>query len=146
MNLIDAKKELQQLENEETYWLNEKENIKSLVMPKGINITPDKVNGGKREDRMLKYAELLDDKKIDETLDYIWKRKRNIMNYIEVELKIIGEYSNLEQKIYELRYDEDFIKEHNGKKRPFREIGKVVGFSASQCCRILQKMLSRRSV
>lgn len=146
MNLIDAKKELQQLENEETYWLNEKENIKSLVMPKGINITPDKVNGGKREDRMLKYAELLDDKKIDETLDYIYKRKRNIMNYIEVELKIIGEYSNLEQKIYELRYDQEYMKLHKGKKRPFRQIGNIVGYSDMQCIRILQKMLSKRNV
>lgn len=146
MNLIDAKKELQQLENEEIYWLNEKENIKSLVMPKGIEITPDKVNGGKREDRMLKYAELLDDKKIDETLDYIWKRKRNIMNYIEAELKIIGEYSNLEQKIYELRYDQDYMKENKGKKRPFRQIGSIVGYSDMQCIRILQKMLSRRNV
>lgn len=146
MNLIDAKKELQQLENEETYWLNEKENIKSLVMPKGINITPDKVNGGKREDKMLKYTELLDDKKIDETLDYIWKRKRNIMNYIEVELKIIGEYSNLEQKIYELRYDQEYMKSHKGKKRPFRQIGSIVGYSDMQCIRILQKMLSKRNV
>lgn len=146
MNLIEAKKELQQLENEEIYWLNEKENIKSLVMPKGIEITPDKVNGGKREDRMLKYAELLDDKKIDETLDYIWKRKRNIMNYIEAELKIIGEYSNLEQKIYELRYDQEYMKENKGKKRPFRHIGNIVGYSGMQCNRILQKMLNKRDV
>ena len=146
MNLIEAKKELQQLENEEIYWLNEKENIKSLVMPKGIEITPDKVNGGKREDRMLKYAELLDDKKIDETLDYIWKRKRNIMNYIEAELKIIGEYSNLEQKIYELRYDQEYMKENKGKKRPFRQIGNIVGYSGMQCNRILQKMLNKRDV
>ena len=146
MNLIDAKKELQQLENEETYWLNEKESIKSLVMPKGIDITPDKVNGGKREDRMLKYIELLDDKQIDETLDYIWKRKRNIMNYIETELKIIGEYNNLEQKIYELRYDKDYMQDNKGKKRPFRQIGVIVGYSGMQCNRILQKMLNRRDV
>lgn len=146
MNLIDAKMELQQLENEEQYWLNEKENLKSLVLPKSIEITPDKVNGGKREDRMLKYAELLDDKKIDETLEYIFRRKRNIMNYIEEELKIIGEYSLLERKIYDLRYDQDFIKEHKGKKRPFRQIGKIVGYSDMQCIRILQKMLSRRNV
>lgn len=146
MNLIDAKKELQQLENEENYWLNEKENIKSLVMPKGIQITPDKISGGKREDRMLKYAEILDDKKIDETLDYIWKRKRNIMNYIENELKIIGEYSNLEKKIYDLRYDQEFMKLNKGKKRPFRQIGSIVGYSDMQCIRILQKMLSRRNV
>lgn len=146
MNIIDAKKEYQQLENEENYWLNEKENIKSMVLPKGIAITPDKVTGGKREDRMLKYVELLDDKKIDETLDYIYKRKRNIWNYIETELKILGEYGNIEQKIYELRYDKDYLMDHRGRKRPFREIGVIVGFSPSQCCRILQKMLKRRNV
>lgn len=146
MNLIDAKKQLQELENEEIFWLNEKELIKSIVLPRSMELSSDKVSGGKRIDKNLKYVELLDDKKIDETLDYIYKRKRNIMNYIEEELKIIGTYGLLEQKIYDLRYDEDFIKEHNGKKRPFREIGEVVGFSASQCCRILQKMLSRRSV
>ena len=146
MNLIDAKKELQQLENEETYWLNEKENLKSLVMPKGIDITPDKVSGGKREDRMLKYAELLDDKKIDETLEYICRRKRNVMNYIEEELKIVGEYSNLERKIYDLRYNKEYMQEHKGKKMPFQQISNITGYSASQCCRILQKMLARRNV
>ena len=146
MNLIDAKKELQQLENEENYWLNEKENLKSLVMPKGMEITPDKVSGGKREDRMLKYAELLDDKKIDETLDYIFRRKRSLMDYIENELKIVGEYSNLEKRIYDLRYDLDYIQQNKGKKRPFRQIGALVGYSDMQCIRILQKMLSRRNV
>ena len=146
MNLIDAKMELQQLENEEQYWLNEKENLKSLVLPKSIEITPDKVNGGKREDRMLKYAELLDDKKIDETLEYIFRRKRNIMNYIEEELKIVGEYSNLERKIYDLRYNKEYIQEHKGKKMPFQQISNITGYSASQCCRILQKMLARRNV
>lgn len=146
MNLIDAKRELQQLENEENYWLNEKESIKSLVLPKGIQITADKVQGGKREDSMLKYAELLDDKKIDETLDYIYKRKRNIMDYIENELKIIGEYDNLQRRIYELRYDQLYMKDNKGKKRPFRQIGIIVGYSGMQCNRILQKMLNRRDV
>lgn len=146
MNLIDAKKELQQLENEEIYWLNEKENLKSLVLPRGIQITPDKVAGGKREDSMLKYAELLEDKRIDETLEYIYKRKRNVMNYIEAELKIIGEYDKLQQKIYELRYDQEYMKENKGKKRPFNQIGMMVGYSGKQCNRILQKMLNRRDV
>lgn len=146
MNLIDAKRELQQLENEETYWLNKKENLKSLVYPKGVELVPDKVSGGKREDRMLKYAELLDDEKIDETLEYIKKEKRNLMDYIEEELRITKQYGIIEQRIYDLRYDNKYIEENNGKKRPFWLIGNEVGFSASQCCRILQKMLRKRNV
>ena len=100
MNLIEAKKEVKLLENQYNYWLNEKENLKSLVLPKGIQITPDKVNGGKREDRMLTYVELLDDKKIDETLEYITRRKRNLEHFIEEELKILGEYNTLEKMKY----------------------------------------------
>lgn len=145
MNLIEAKKEVKLLENQYNYWLNEKENLKSLVLPKGIQITPDKVNGGKREDRMLTYIELLDDKKIDETLEYITRRKRNLEHFIEEELKILGEYNTLEKKIYDLRYDEVYIKE-NGKERTFYEIGNIVGYSKGQCYKILQKMLNKRNV
>lgn len=145
MNLIEAKKEVKLLENQYNYWLNEKENLKSLVLPKGIQITPDKVNGGKREDRMLTYVELLDDKKIDETLEYITRRKRNLEHFIEEELKILGEYNTLEKKIYDLRYDEEYIKE-NGKERTFYEIGNIVGYSKGQCYKILQKMLNKRNV
>lgn len=145
MNLIEAKTKLKQLENEEDYYLQEKELLKSMVLPKGIEITPDKVNGGKREDRMLKYVEILDDKKLDDTLEYIYRKKRILMNYIENELETIGEYDNLKRRIYELRYDTEYIK-LNGKKRTFKSIGNLVGYSASQCNRILQKMLSKRNV
>lgn len=67
------------------------------------------------------------------------------MNYIETELKIIGEYDNLQKRIYELRYDQEYMKE-NSKKRPFNQIGMIVGYSGKQCNRILQKMLNRRDV
>ena len=145
MNLIDAKRELQQLENEEIYWLNEKELAESITNVKSIQILPDKVSGGIYDDKMLKHMIVLDEKKILETLEYINRRKRNIMNYIEQELKIIGEYSNLEKRIYELRYDKEYIRLNN-KRRSFRQIGELVGYSDMQCIRILQKMLSRRNV
>ncbi len=146
MNIIEAKMLYKQLENEERFWLNEKEDAKSLVIPKGMQLLPDKTSGGKREDRMLKYVEILEDKQIDETLDYIYRKKKKLWNYIEEELKILGEYGKIEQRIYDLRYDSNYIQEHKGKKRPFWQIGNEVGFSASQCCRILQKMLKRRNV
>ena len=145
MNLIDAKRELQQLENEEIYWLNEKELAESITNVKSIQILPDKVSGGIYDDKMLKHMIVLDEKKILETLEYINRRKRNIMNYIEQELNIIGEYSNLEKRIYELRYDKEYIRLNN-KRRSFRQIGELVGYSDMQCIRILQKMLSRRNV
>ena len=146
MDLIEANVKLKKLENEEEYWLNEKELAMSKVLPKGITIEADKIPSTKRVDRNLQYVIELDDKKIDETLDYIHKKKINLMNYIEQELKLIGQYSILEQRIYELRNDPEYMKQNNGKKRPFWEIGVKVGYSKSQCYKILQKMEHKRNV
>ena len=68
MTIREANYELMKLDNEYNYWLNEKERIKSLVVPKSTDIRLEKVDGGKREDRLVKYAELLDEKKIDENV------------------------------------------------------------------------------
>ena len=71
MTLKDANKELEKLENEYNYWLKQKENLLNLVMPKATDIRGEIVDGGKREDRLLKYVELEDEKQINATLDYI---------------------------------------------------------------------------
>lgn len=146
MDLIEANVKLKKLENEEEFWINEKELAMSKVLPKGISIEADKIPSTKRVDKNLEYVIELDDKKIDETLDYIHKKKKNLMNYIEEELKILGQYSVLERRIYELRNDPEYIKNNNGKKMPFEKIGHMVGYSKSQCCRILQKMEQKRNV
>lgn len=145
MDLIEANVKLKKLENEEEYWLNEKELAMSKVLPKGISIEADKIPSTKRVDKNLEYVIELDDKKIDETLDYIHKKKRNLMDYIEKELKIIGQYSILEKRIYELRNDPEYIKTHNNNKMPFNKIGKIVGYSESQCNRIYRKLINRRT-
>ena len=67
------------------------------------------------------------------------------MDYIEKELKIIGQYSILEKRIYELRNDPEYIKTHNNNKMPFNKIGKIVGYSESQCNRIYRKLINRRT-
>ena len=58
MTLREANKELEKLDNDYEYWLREKEQLLSLVMPKAIDPTKEVVQGGKREDRMIKYVEL----------------------------------------------------------------------------------------
>lgn len=146
MDLVEAKMKLQELDNAENYYLNEKEIIQSIVLPKGIQITPDKISGGKRVDKMLKYVEMLDETEIDKILTIINRKKKNLMNYIDNELIRIGEYQPLAKKIYDLRYDKDYKENHNGKLRSFTKIGNITGYSSSQCCRILQRMLSKRNV
>lgn len=135
MSLKEAQEELEKLDNEYKYWLNEKEIAMSIVLPKATDIRGEVVDGGKRTDKMLKYAEILEDKQIDETIEYIFKKQQNLMNYIEEELKIIGKYSLIEKRIYDLRQQ----------KVQWWKIGNIVGLSERQCRRIYKKMTGKRN-
>ena len=136
MTLREAQEQLQKLDNEYRYWLNEKELAKSIVLPKATDIKNEVVDGGKRIDKMLKYVELLESKQIDETLDYIFKKQQNLMTYIEQELKIIGQYNYIEKRIYELREQ----------KVQWWKIANIVGLSDRQCRRIYTRLIKKRNV
>lgn len=136
MTLKEAQAQLKQLDNEYNYWLNEKELALSVVLPKATDIRNEVVDGGKRIDKMLKYVEILDNKQIDATLDYIFKKQQNLMDYIDKELKIIGTYNYIEKRIYELRQD----------KVHWWKIGNIVGLSERQCRRIYKKMIQSRNI
>ena len=137
MTIREANYELMKLDNEYNYWLNEKERIKSLVIPKSTDIRPEKVDGGKREDRLVKYIELLDDKKIDETLDYIDKKRTNLMNWLDQELKIMEQYEPLKRKIIRLREEEHLS---------YEKIGIAVGYSTRHVIRIYKEAIGRRNI
>lgn len=137
MTIREANNELMKLDNEYNYWLNEKERIKSLVVPKSTDIRPEKVDGGKREDRLVKYIELLDDKKIDETLDYIDKKRTNLMNWLDQELKIMEQYEPLKRKIIRLREEEHLS---------YEKIGIAVGYSTRHVIRIYKEAVGRRNI
>ena len=136
MTLKEANKELEKLENEYNYWLKQKENLLNLVMPKATDIRGEVVDGGKREDRLLKYVELEDEKQINATLDYIWKRKNNLMNWIDEELRILGDYEPIERKIIMLRDDE---------RKKWKDIARNIGYCERQCQRIYDKYKKRKT-
>lgn len=137
MTIREANYELMKLDNEYNYWLNEKEQIKSLVVPKSTDIRLEKVDGGKREDKLVKYAELLDEKKIDETLDYIDKKRINLMNWLDQELKIMEQYEPLKRKIIRLREE---------KHLSYEKIGIAVGYSTRHVIRIYKEAIGRRNI
>lgn len=137
MTIKEANYELKRLENEYNYWLNEKEQIKSLVVPKSTDIRLERVDGGKREDKLVKYAELLDDKKIDETLDYIDKKRTNLMNWLDQELKIMEQYEPLKRKIIRLREEEQLS---------YEKIGIAVGYSTRHVIRIYKEAVGKRNI
>lgn len=137
MTIKEANYELKRLDNEYNYWLNEKEQIKSLVVPKSTDIRLERVDGGKREDKLVKYAELLDDKKIDETLDYIDKKRNNLINWLNQELKIMEKYEPLKRRIIKLREE---------KHLSYEKIGIAVGYSTRHVIRIYKEAVGRRNI
>jgi len=137
MTIKEANYELKKLDNEYNYWLNEKEQLKSLVYPKATDIRLEKVDGGKRKDRLIKYTELLDDKKIDETLEYIEKRRNNLMNWLDNELKIMEEYEPLKRRIIRLKEEQNLS---------YEKIGLAVGYSTRHVIRIYKNAIGRRDV
>ncbi len=148
MTLKEANYELKKLENDYNYYLNEKEQLQCLVYPKANDIQLEKVSGGKKEDRLLKYVNLLDLKKIDETLDYIFKKQQNLIKWVENELKIMLEYGKVESAIIELK-ETGFIKDKNtGKYREltWEEIAAKVHWSKSFCRNVYRKYKKIRSI
>lgn len=148
MTLREANEQLERLENDYNYWLNEKEKLLSLVMPKSMDIRPEMVDGGKRIDRLAKYVETMEEKQINETLDYIHAKKENLINWIDNELKILKKYNEVEQLI--IHYKENVLIKDNysGKQREmtWEEIAKEVHYSRDYCRRIYRNYKRLRNV
>ena len=103
MTLKEANNKLEQLNNDYNYWLREKEIAESLVIPKSRDMTSERIEGGKKIDRMLKYTEVMEDKQIDETLEYIHQKKLNLMNWIDKELRRLDKHGETEKVIVQLK-------------------------------------------
>lgn len=132
MTLKEANFQVEQLENEYEYYLNEKASLEGLVLPRSTDIRSEKVDGSKVEDKLAKYVELKDIKAIDETLSYIHAKKQNLLMWIENELKILGKYDQVEQLVV-------YYKEIDTRKVSWLEISTLVHYSVSQCKRIYRR-------
>lgn len=148
MTLKEANMSLEQLENEYNYWLREKEIALSKVMPKAIEIKPEVVEGGKRVDRMLEYSITMDDKKIDETLEYIQMKKDNIISWMKEELRILEKYGEVESLIIQYKECKTITDEYTKKNRPMTwdEIASKVHYSKSFCRNIYRNYKKMRNI
>lgn len=146
MNLKEANKQLEKLENDYDYYLKEKEEILSLVMPVATDIRKEKVDGGKRSDRLLEYAEKMDIKKIDETLNYIFKKKQNLINWIENELKIMFKYGEVEAIIIQFKEMGKLNENGEYEKLTWEEISREVHWSKSFCRNVYRKYKKKRDI
>lgn len=103
LTLYEATKELEKLENDKNYWENRLEQIVSLTMPHSTDVQNERVDGGTRVDKLLKYTELKDELDIDNTLKYINGKIDALNKWIEGELKRLDKYGETEKTVVYLR-------------------------------------------
>lgn len=147
MDLKTANAELEKLENEYEYWLKEKEAILTLVMPKSPDPTKEVVDGGTRVDKFIKYAELDDEKKINDTLDYIHKRKQNILRWLSKELKIMNKYGEVESLIIQYKENGKYNeREDKFIEMTWEQIAKEVHYSKTFCRNVYRTYKNQRFI
>lgn len=134
-NLRDAKRLLQQLENQLEYWQWEKKLLLESAEGTGAtNYDKERVSGGTKIDSNSSIDRVID--VIEPKIKLLKSRIKNLMEYIETELKIIGEYDPIEAKIIRLRT------ENNMK---WIDIAEAVSYSERHCQRIYDKYCDRKN-
>ena len=128
MDIREAKRLLKRFENQLEYWKNEREIAFEETQPSAANLDKEKVSGGIAPNTNDIYVIKLE--KIDAKIAVLNKRIRNLILYIENEMKVIGEYDPIEAKIIMLR-DERHMK--------WCLIAEAVNYSERHCRRIYDK-------
>ena len=131
LTLEEAAKELDKLANDKTYWENRLEQIVSLVMPKSTDVETERVDGGERVDKLLKYTELKEELAIEDTLKYIEDKILSLNQWVERELIRLDKYGETEKKIVYLRENKKVRDRYTNRlrKMTWREIAKETHYS-----------------
>lgn len=143
MTLIEANKEVERIDNELDLLLTKKQRIIESTIYPSKPVSGERVDGGKREDK-YKYLDYAIDN-IDPEIEDLYREKKMYEDFIEKELIRLKKYNEVEKKIYELRNDYEYIKEHNGKKRTWWQIANIINYSERQCYRIYKKITGKRN-
>ena len=131
LTLEEAAKELDKLNNDKIYWENRLEQIASLIMPKSTDIGNERVDGGERVDKLLKYTELKEELAIEDTLKYIDGKILSLNQWVERELIRLDKYGETEKKIVYLRENKKVRDKYTNRlrKMTWREIAKETHYS-----------------
>ena len=148
MDIKQANREIEKLENDYEYYLQEKEQILSLVSVSATQPKDVVVKGGTRIDKFVKYVELEEEKQINATLEYIHQRKQNLLNWIDEELKIMLKYGEVESAIIQLKENKLIKDKNTGKYRnmTWEEISKEVHWSKSFCRNVYRRYKRKRNI
>ena len=137
MNLKEASNEIEKIDNEIEYWLNEKEIVIGKVLPGALDTSNEVVTGGTRTDKFLNY--IMKNEKIDYELDKLYAQKNNLESYVENELHRLGKYKEVEKLI--IYYKEQCLENYT-----WEEISRKTHYSKTQCRNIYRKWKRQRDV
>lgn len=143
MELKDAKKEIEKLENEIDKLLSDKELLQTYIEPKAVDTTKIITSGGKRSDKFLNYTIMEEEKELNKKLDIAYGKKANLEKWLENELIILNKYNDLEKQI--IYYKEDYIPK-NKFETTWWYIANKVNASESTCRRIYRKYKKKRDI
>lgn len=131
LTLEEVNKELDKLSNDKQYWENRLEQIVGLTLPKSTNIENERVDGGDRIDKLLKYTELKEELGIDNTLQYINDKIYSLNKWVEGELKRLNKYGETKESVVYLKEHKTIIDKYTGKTRKlkWKEIAKEMHYS-----------------
>lgn len=138
MNLKKANNQIERIDNNINYWLNKKELEIAKIMPQAVDFNKEVVKTSRIEtNKFLYYASKVEN--IDLELDFLYKEKEILLEYIEKELKRLNKYSDVEKLIV-------YYKEESLEKYTWSRIAKLVHYSETQCRRIYRKYKKQRNI
>lgn len=138
MNLKKANNQIERIDNNINYWLNKKELEIAKIMPQAVDFKKEVVKTSRIEtNKFLYYTSKVEN--IDLELDFLYKEKEILLEYIEKELKRLNKYSDVEKLIV-------YYKEESLEKYTWSRIAKLVNYSETQCRRIYRKYKNQRNV
>ena len=133
IDLGEAKRLLNQFENQLEYWENEKEIAFNETQPKATSIESEKVQGGLPSNKNDIYIIKLE--KIQIKINVLRRRINNLNKYIDKEINIIKGYDPIQAKIIILR-DKHHLQ--------WDAIHEATGYSVRQAKRKYYEHLARR--
>lgn len=131
LTLDEATKELDKLENDKIYWENRLEQLASLTLPHSPDMQNERVEGGERIDKLLRYTELKEELGIDDTLKYINDKILSLNKWIEGVLIRLDKYGETEKSIVYLRERKRVRDKYTNRMRKmtWQEIAKETHYS-----------------
>lgn len=142
MTLKEANYRIEKLNNELDKLLKDKELLEIITLPKSVDTNKIMVDGGKHNNLLELYVEKQDLpkwKNLDKRIQFKQKQIKNLMNWVDRELKILSKYDKVERLI--VYYKEECLKEYT-----WLQISNMPGIYLSdrQCQRIYKKYRRKR--